>query len=117
MKIIKKGKKLPKYYLDSVKNKCITLPFVPDYADPVWHLFVIRNSERVRLQEYLGLKGVQTMIHYPIPPHRQGAYREMNTFSFPISEKIHKDILSLPMSSILNDKDKIKIIEVTEEYK
>lgn len=75
----------------------IIVPFVPRHMDPVWHLFVIRFKRRNELQKYFLAKGVQTMIHYPKPPHLQGAYKEMNALKFPISEQIHNEVLSLPI--------------------
>jgi len=77
----------------------IILPFVPDWAEPVWHLFVIRSQQRDELQQKLRDANISTMIHYPIPPHLQPAYANMNMKQgdFPISETIHREILSLPM--------------------
>lgn len=77
----------------------VVLPAVPHWADPVWHLFVIRHPERDDLQRRLEQAGVATMIHYPVPPHRQPAYAHLGFEDgrFPISERIHKEVLSLPM--------------------
>ena len=111
-----KRKEVAKYYLENIKNENITLPFVPDYADPVWHLFVIRNKNRDRLQEYLKKNEIQTMIHYPIPPHKQKAYESMNNFFYPISEKIHKEVLSLPISSVLKNQNIFKIVSNINNY-
>lgn len=76
---------------------CLILPHVPPWAEPVWHLFVVRTPERDRLQNYLTDCGIQTLIHYPMPPHRQGAYQELSHLSLPVSEMIHREVLSLPM--------------------
>lgn len=90
--------KVAKDYLDSfVVLESIILPHILDDCYPVWHLFVIRSTRRDQLQAKLRIAGVQTLIHYPIPPHKQLAYKEMNQLSFPISEKIHSEVLSLPM--------------------
>jgi len=97
----KKRTEVAKYYLDNIKNDEIVLPFVPAWADPAWHLFVVRHNMRDKLQKYLNEYEVQTMIHYPVPPHKQNAYAEFNELELPISEKIHKEILSLPISHIL----------------
>ena len=67
------------------------------YQQHVWHLFVIRTKNRDALQKYLEKKGIQTLIHYPIPPHQQQAYKEWNNLSYPISEYIHAEVLSLPI--------------------
>ncbi len=86
-------------YLNALNSIVVTLPYVPDWADPVWHLFVVRNNQRDQLQNKLSKDGIGTMIHYPIPPHLQGAYADMNWSdgSFPISEAIHREVLSLPI--------------------
>jgi dTDP-4-amino-4,6-dideoxygalactose transaminase len=86
-------------YLDSLADTGLVLPWVPEWAEPVWHLFVVRHPERDRLQTELAAAGVATMIHYPIPPHLQGAYAEMgmSAGSLPIAEMIHNQVLSLPM--------------------
>jgi len=74
-------------------------PFVPDYAEPVWHLFVIRTSQRDALQRQLTNTGIGTMIHYPIPPHRQSAYAELGyqQGDFPVAEAMAEEVLSLPI--------------------
>lgn len=69
----------------------------------VWHLFVIRTKERDKLQKYLAENGVQTLIHYPIPPHKQRCYKEWNNLKLPITEKIHNEVLSLPISPVMTD--------------
>jgi dTDP-4-amino-4,6-dideoxygalactose transaminase len=86
-------------YLDGLAGTGLELPFVPEWAEPVWHLFVVRSVARQQLQAALGERGIGTMIHYPIPPHRQPAYAElaMGEGSFPIAEAIHREVLSLPM--------------------
>lgn len=81
--------------LDSVLG--LTLPFVPEWADPVWHLFVVRHESRDLLQKVLAENGIGTMIHYPIPPHKQQAYAAFNGKSFPLAEIIHRQCLSLPI--------------------
>jgi dTDP-4-amino-4,6-dideoxygalactose transaminase len=91
-------------YLKELKECDLILPFVPDWADPVWHLFVVCAQNREKIQLKLRDAGVDTMIHYPIPPHLQGAYAELGykVDSFPISERIHKTVFSLPMASSLS---------------
>jgi dTDP-4-amino-4,6-dideoxygalactose transaminase len=86
-------------YLNELSGGNVVLPHVPEWADPVWHLFVARHSQRDQFQKKLSEAGVTTMIHYPIPPHLQGAYAELgySTGAFPIAEQIHLDVLSLPM--------------------
>ena len=86
-------------YLDGLANLGLVLPFVPDWAEPVWHLFVVRNHARNILQKSLTDKGIGTAIHYPTAPHRQPAYAELaiGHGSFPIAEGIHSEVLSLPI--------------------
>ena len=96
-------------YLDGIKNPLIQLPLkevnAETYEQHVWHLFVIRSNQREALQQYLLNHGVQTLIHYPIPPHKQQAYKEWNNLSYPISEQIHTEVLSLPMGPTLSAVD------------
>jgi len=92
-------KKLPDTFPD------IILPFVPEWAKPCWHLFVVRSKNRDGLKKILETKGVSTLIHYPIPPHKQNAYKHLNfqAGSFPLAEKLANEVLSLPMGIHLND--------------
>lgn len=86
-------------YISSLRDTGLTLPFVPEWADPVWHLFVVRHRNRDALQKDLAGKGVATMIHYPIPPHLQPAYQDLGyrRGDFPVGESIHDSVISLPM--------------------
>ena len=97
--------KIAKYYLKNIDNPNIILPQTRNEADlnHVWHLFVVRSSNRDGLQKYLLGNGIQTLIHYPIPPHKQLAFKEWNILSFPITEKIHETVLSLPIGPHLSD--------------
>lgn len=95
-----KRREIANYYLQNIKNKNITLPTVRADNNHVWHLFVIRTSKRDELQKYLLDNGIQTLIHYPIPPHQQKAYAEWNDSHYPISEQIHSEVLSLPISGV-----------------
>ena len=89
-----------RHLLSGLADNGLTLPVVPEWADPVWHLFVVRSARRDALQKALSEREISTMIHYPIPPHLQPAYVEMGlaSGSLPIAEKIHREVLSLPMS-------------------
>lgn len=92
--------KVARQYLQELnKHSDLILPFVPEWAEPVWHLFVIRHTHRDTLQKTLTEAGIGTMIHYPIPPHLQPAYAELGirNDSFPITERIHNEVLSLPI--------------------
>ena len=103
-------------YLDGIKNSYITLPNQPGEAH-VWHVFVIRCEQRDALQAYLAKQGIQTLIHYPIPPHKQEAYKQWNNLSYPISEQIHKEVLSLPISPIIALEDIQDVIKACNEFK
>ncbi len=82
----------------------------------MFHVYAIRCPDRNKLQTYLAEKGIQTMIHYPIPPHRQEAYREWNACSYPISDRIHREELSLPISPLLSDAQQQRIVNALNEF-
>lgn len=90
----------------------LKLPYVEEWADHVWHQFIVRFRQRDKLQKLLTLKGIATMIHYPTPPHEQSAYQslELQTGSFPISEIIHNEVLSLPMGPHLSEDEQKEVI-------
>ena len=113
-----KRKKVAKYYLSHINNPKIVLPQIINrkIESHVWHLFVIRSERRDELQTYLKEKGVQTIIHYPIPPHKQNCYQELNSYSLRITEKIHNEVLSLPISPVLDEKDMIRIVDVVNNF-
>ena len=108
-----KRRMIAEKYISEITNPKIILPQLPvDSKEHVWHLFVIRTAKRELLQKYLLENGIQTLIHYPIPPHKQKAYKYYNHLSFPITEKIHEEVLSLPMSPVMEDDEVAKVIEV-----
>jgi dTDP-4-amino-4,6-dideoxygalactose transaminase len=103
-------------YIDELSGLDYGLPLAPSWAEPAWHLFVLRTHLRDQLQQYLADKGIQTLIHYPIPPHKQKAYQSMNDCTFQISEKIHKEVLSLPISPVMNTRDQQFVIEQLQSF-
>ncbi|WP_433626974.1 DegT/DnrJ/EryC1/StrS family aminotransferase [Chryseobacterium cucumeris] len=110
-------REISKRFIDEIKNPAIILPEYPaDENEHVWHVFVIRSERRDELQKYLTENGVQTLIHYPIPPHKQEAYKVWNDLSFPISEKIHAEVLSLPISPVMDDDEISKIIDIINKF-
>lgn len=111
-----KRRKISKYYRENIKNSKIILPETYDEKSHVWHIFAVRTHNRDEFQKYLTEKGIQTIIHYPTPPHKQGAYKEWNNLSFPITEEIHNTILSLPISPVMTDSEIEKVVEVVNEY-
>jgi dTDP-4-amino-4,6-dideoxygalactose transaminase len=114
---IKKRREIANYYLENIKNDKLILPTVRAKDNHVWHLFVIRTNKRDQLQKYLLDNGIQTLIHYPVAPHKQEAYKEWNAESYPISEQIHKEVLSLPISGIQCLEDTKTIVKILNEYK
>ena len=115
-KDILERRRVANYYLNNIKNAEIILPEVLNEEGHVWHLFVIRTSKRDELQKYMNDNGVQTLIHYPIPPHKQEAYAAYNHLSFPITEKIHKEILSLPISGVMTPEEIKRIVKIINNY-
>jgi len=106
----KRRREIANYYLENIKQSEIVLPnssSIP--VSHVWHLFVVRYRERDKLQKYLNEKGIQTLIHYPIPPHKQMAYKEWSGLSLPVTEQIHREVLSLPISPVI-DQSEIEFI-------
>ena len=95
----KERRRIAKCYLEGITNPEVILPFVPDYAKPVWHVFAVRTKKRDKLSAYLADKGISTNKHYPIPMHLQDCYKELNIpqGALPIAEEISATELSLPM--------------------
>lgn len=100
-----KRRQVARYYIENINHPDIILPKVADWNAHVFHLFPIRTKRRDELQKYLMENGIQTVIHYPIPPHKQECYHEWNHLSFPVTEKIHAEELSLPISSVISNND------------
>lgn len=87
-----------------------------DWDRHVFHIFPIRCSQRNELQKYLTDNGIQTIIHYPIPPHKQKCYKEWNELSFPITEQIHNEELSLPMSPVMSKEEIEEVVAVINRW-
>ena len=103
------------YFEQHIKNDRITIPAALN-RDNVYHIFPILCTERDRLQEYLKENGVQTMIHYPIPPHKQKAYKEWNALSFPLTERIHREELSIPCNQTMSLGDAEQITTLLNNF-
>lgn len=114
---VEKRREIANYYLRNIQNDKITLPTIRKEDNHVWHLFVIKCSDRDVLHKYLSDNRVQTLIHYPITPHKQNAYKEWVEEKYPISENIHDMVLSLPIGSHLNECDIEYIVKVLNEFK
>lgn len=103
-------------YLNEIKNELIILPTVSCEENHVWHLFVIRVKDRDSLQKYLTKHDIQTVIHYPTPPHRQLAYKELRDLSFPLSEEIHREVISIPMDPTLTEEQVSYVIDALNKF-
>lgn len=90
-------------------------PYVPPWAEPVWHLFVIRTPHRDLLQSRLAERGIETLIHYPVPPHKQGAYGEMHRRSYPLAERLSAEVLSLPMGPTMSEADVALVVNALKD--
>lgn len=109
-------KQVAKHYIDHITNPEIVTPIVKDWDAHVFHIFTIRCKRRDELQKYLADNGVQTIIHYPIPPHKQECYKEWNHLSFPITEQIHDEELSLPMSPVMAEEEIDIVIQLLNRF-
>lgn len=109
-------RQIAKRYLTEIKNPKIVLPNWDFTNNHVFHLFVIRTQNRDELQRYLIQNEIETMIHYPIAPHKQKAFAEWNSMSFPITEQIHNEVLSLPMSPVMTNDEVTKVIEKLNQW-
>lgn len=116
-------REIARYFLDNITNPNIILPCNRQSErevcnlEHVWHLFVIRTRFRDELQKYLADNGIQTLIHYPIPPHKQKAYKDWNSMCFPITETIHIEVLSLPISQVMTDNETKSVAECLNLFK
>ncbi|MDC9615812.1 DegT/DnrJ/EryC1/StrS family aminotransferase [Xenorhabdus khoisanae] len=104
-------------YIKNMNNALVTTPFVTEAAAHVWHLFVIKTPHRQQLQEWLAANNIQTLIHYPVPPHKQQAYSELNHLHYPITEQIHEEVLSLPISPILTEDEAMYVVNKINAFK
>ena len=103
-------------YGAGIRNAALSLPVADRPESHVWHLYVVRTPDRAAFQRHLLERGVESLIHYPVPPHRQEAYPEWHAQSLPITEAIHREVLSLPLHPALTDADVDEVIAVCNEY-
>lgn len=113
----RRRREIAAYYRQNITNPKIILPQTYDENAHVWHIFAVRTQERDKFQQYLTERGVQTLIHYPTPPHKQGAYQEWSSRSYPLSEEIHRTELSLPISPVMTDEEVKRVEEIINEQK
>lgn len=123
--------KLPRLDIDNERRRCIAQRYIANIKNPlvvppefpsnreehVWHIFCVRVQNRKAFIEYLNSRGVQTNIHYPTPPHKQGAYSEYRILSLPISEQIHREVVSLPISPVMTDAEADYVIAAVNEWR
>lgn len=109
-------RKVARYYIENIKHPDIKLPQVSDWEGHVFHLFPILTFRRNELQEFLTNNGIQTLIHYPIPPHKQNCYKNLNHLTFAITEQIHREELSLPISPVITIDEVIKVTTLINRW-
>ena len=112
----KRRREIAKFYRENIKNPNIILPQLKEEENHVWHIFAVRVNDRDKLKKYLEDNGIETNIHYPTAPHKQECYKELEHLSFPVSEKIHKQVLSLPISPVLTRNEVMQVVEVINGY-
>lgn len=112
----KKRRKIAKLYLKNIKNKKLILPKVEAEESHVWHLFVVRTKQRNKFVRYLTDKRIGSLIHYPIPPHKQQAFVEWNKDNYPITEEIHNTVISLPLHPAMSKEDIFKVIKACNNF-
>lgn len=113
----RRRKEIANAYFEKVSNPLISLPMKNGDADNVFHIFPVLCKTRDRLQEYLAGKGVGTMIHYPIPPHKQVCYKEWSNLSLPVTEMIHSEELSIPCNPCMTNEDVETVVKALNEYR
>lgn len=109
-------REIAEFYLRNINNPLIELPAISKGCEHVWHLFVIKTNNREKLQNHLAENGIQSLVHYPIPPHKQKAYGRYNNLVFNITEYIHNSVVSLPLDPTLSDDEISTIIETVNKY-
>ncbi len=107
---------MARYYLENIKNPKIGLPHYNGSKNHVFHLFVVRVADRDGFLTHVGKQGIGTLIHYPIPPHKQEALKEFNKLSFAVTEQIHNEVVSIPLYPGLTDSELSKIVNVLNTY-
>lgn len=109
-KDIESRKQVARRYMTEINNPLVIIPVLSEWSSHVFHLFPVFSEKRNELQQYLTANGIQTLIHYPIPPHKQLCYKEYNEMSFPLTEQIHNEELSLPISPVMSEEEITSVI-------
>lgn len=113
---VKRRQEVARYYIDHITHPEINTPIVNDWEAHAFHIFPIRCRRRDELQQYLAEKGIQTIIHYPIPPHKQACYKEWELLSLPLTEQIHAEELSLPMSPVMTKEEIEEVVAAINKF-
>ncbi|RUL70912.1 DegT/DnrJ/EryC1/StrS family aminotransferase [Dyella choica] len=113
---IARRRQVAQRYRAGIHHPQIQLPSIPDEEQHVWHLFVVRCAQRDALQRHLQTHGIQAQVHYPIPPHRQSAYPALHDVHLPMTERLHHEVLSLPIGPILRDEDVNRVIAACQSF-
>ena len=111
-----KRRKIAELYLNNIKNNKLILPKIEVQKSNVWHLFVIRAENRDKFFKYMLKNGIETLVHYPVPPHKQKAYHKWKDLKHPITEEIHNTVISLPLYQTMQKKEILKIIKACNGY-
>jgi dTDP-4-amino-4,6-dideoxygalactose transaminase len=111
-------RKVGEFYLDALEDSSLALPEVPGWAEPVWHQFVVRTGRREALRRHLARAGIETHVHYPVPPHLQEAYAGLGLAEgrFPITEAIHREVVSLPMGPHLGEVGAARVVDAVRSF-
>ena len=110
-------RQVAQHYLRGIRHPLVVLPAAPpDGEAHVWHVFPVRVSQRERFQQHLVESRVQSLVHYPIPPHRQAAYPELQHLSLPVTEAIHREIVSLPISPVMSDAEANQVVQAVNSW-
>tara|TARA_B100001109_G_scaffold255628_1_gene259629 strand:+ start:7649 stop:8755 length:1107 start_codon:yes stop_codon:yes gene_type:complete len=114
----KRRRSIAKYYSKNLVNNLIILPQKPEVKEEhVWHLYVIRSNNRKDFKEYLDAAGIETQIHYPMPPHKQAAFKNLGNLKLPITTELHQEVISLPLDPMLENEKVERVVDVINEFK
>ncbi|HAS6066702.1 TPA: aminotransferase class V-fold PLP-dependent enzyme [Vibrio vulnificus] len=113
---IEKRRKIASSYIEGIRNHKVELPLADYWESHVWHLFVLRVKDRYKFQLYLSEYGIQSLVHYPIPPHKQEAYMEFEGLSMPLTERIHNEVISIPIDPTMSDDDVNYVIDIINGF-
>jgi len=109
-------RRIARIYLEKIRNENLLLPRGVQDDSHVWHLFVVRTPHREELQSFLQQAGIQTLIHYPVAPHRQPAYAEWQALDLPLTERLHREVLSIPISPVMPLEDAAAVAERVNDF-